>query len=254
MGVLFTCFTISAPAVRTTSIGRDVTTGNISLKKTREGSTHFRHRIKTATRCLTSQESFLRLTRSHEFHLVIHDRGLYSWCVASCRSDPGAPTRRAIGHFLPSSTAVKWSGAAVPRASRPSVPDRSALARYRTTCLTSSPLGTAAHSCLETRQIFETANSMGQTTPGSTCAAHTLPFQYPDLWHHTRDITGKPAEMWRKPVWNKLPVPLPRASNGVPEGAASAPGVNPGAWSTAFTPFLLSFSNALQFRLRWPFR
>ena len=31
----------------------------------------------------------------------------------------------------------------------------------------------------------------------------------------------------------------------VPEGAASAPGVNPGAWSTAFTPFLLSFSNAL---------
>ena len=37
--------------------------------------------------------------------------------------------------------------------------------------------------------------------------------------------------------------------DGVPEGAASAPGVNPGAWSTAFTPFLLSFSNALQSRL-----
>ena len=42
--------------------------------------------------------------------------------------------------------------------------------------------------------------------------------------------------------------------DGVTQGAAAAPGVNPGACSTASTPFLsLSFSNVLQSRLRVTF-
>ena len=72
-----------------------------------------------------------------------------------------------IDHFVPSSTAVKWSGAAVLHASRPSTHDRSALSQ-KTQAGTDTLLPEKNSKLLELQLRWVKPQNVPETTPGSS--------------------------------------------------------------------------------------